>query len=92
MTKKNKDTEDIKKNLKSMNWDDLSNNLIDLEREYEENKSRLKKDQKIAFNLLILLYEEEKLCRIGKNFDHSRFIYDTQYVGYDWTDDSLDDY
>lgn len=90
MKKGLKDTRDIKKNLKSMDWNELSNNLIDLELEYEETKSRLKKDQKTAFNLLIILYEEEKLCRMGNGFNHSRFIEDVQYIAYDWTDEIID--
>jgi hypothetical protein len=88
--KKLKDVEDIKKNLKKMGWDDLAGNLIDLELEYEETKLSLNKDSKDAFNLLILLYEEEKTSRLEKSFDQSRHFEDFPMVAYDWTDDIVD--
>lgn len=88
--KKLKDVEDIKKNLKKMGWDDLAGNLMDLELEYEETKLSLNKDSKDAFNLLILLYEEEKTSRLEKSFDQSRHFEDFPMVAYDWTDDIVD--
>ena len=88
--KKLKDVEDIKKNLKKMGWDDLAGNLMDLELEYEETKVSLNKDSKDAFNLLILLYEEEKTSRLEKSFDQSRHFEDFPMVAYDWTDDIVD--
>jgi len=84
--KKLKDVEDIKKNLKKMAWDDLAGNLMDLELEYEETKISLNKD----FNLLILLYEEEKSSRLERSFDRSRHYEDYPVVAYDWTDDIVD--
>jgi hypothetical protein len=90
MTVKLKDVEDIKKNLKSMEWDDLANNLIDLELEYEDIKTSLKEEQKESYNLLILLYEEEKITRLDKTFNHSKFMEDEHYVAYDWTDEIID--
>ncbi len=88
--KKLKDVEDIKKNLKKMAWDDLAGNLMDLELEYEETKISLNKDSKDAFNLLILLYEEEKSSRLERSFDQSRHYEDFPVVAYDWTDDIVD--
>ena len=88
--KKLKDVEDIKKNLKKMGWNDLAGNLMDLELEYEETKLSLNKDSKDAFNLLILLYEEEKTSRLEKSFDQSRHFEDFPMVAYDWTDDIVD--
>lgn len=87
MTKKISPVEEIKANLKAMEWDDLANNLIDLELEYEEIKLSLSKDQKSAFNLLILHYEEEKVSRLDKSFNHAKFVEDTQIVAHDWVDE-----
>jgi hypothetical protein len=88
--KKLKDVKDIKDNLKAMDWDDLANNLIDLELEYQENKASFKKEAKDAFNLLILIYEEEKASRVENSFNQSRHYEDHPLVAYDWTDDIVD--
>lgn len=88
--KKLKNVKDIKNNLKMMEWDLLAENLIDLELELEEIKLSLTKDAKDAFNLLILLYEEEKISRLEKSFNQSRHYEDYPLVAYDWTDDIID--
>jgi hypothetical protein len=90
MKTKLKDVEDIKANLESMEWDELANNLIDLEIELEKTRSKLTKEQVNTFNLLILLYEKEKSSRITVNFDHNRFLEEEQFIAYDWTEDILD--
>jgi hypothetical protein len=89
--KKLKDVEDIKTNLKAMTWDEIANNLMDLEIELNEVKDNLKKDQRDAFNLLILLYEEEKASRIEKSVNPTKFLEDEQFIAYDWTNDIIDD-
>lgn len=91
MSKKNGDVDDVKKNLKSMSWDELASNLIDLEIEFFESKESLKKDQLDAFNLLILLYEEEKQSRINRTTDFNKFLEDEKFIAYDWTEDLPDD-
>ena len=89
MTKKKNPVDDIKANLKAMEWDELAGNLIDLELEYEETKLSLSPDQKTAFNLLILHYEEEKVARLAKSFNHLKFIEDTQMIAHDWVDEVI---
>ena len=91
MKKNLKDVENIRKSLRSMNWDKLASSLMDLEIEFDKNKTDLSKTEKDMFNLLILLHEEEKATRIERTINPTKFLEDEQFVAYDWTNDIIDD-
>lgn len=91
MKKNLKDVENIRKSLRSMNWDKLASSLMDLEIEFNKNKTDLSKTEKDMFNLLILLHEEEKATRIERTINPTKFLEDEQFVAYDWTNDIIDD-
>ena len=55
---------DIVKTLETMDWDILAEDLIKLEREYEDIKEHLHPDKLKGLEKLINLYESEKLNRV----------------------------